>query len=111
MLELVVQGREGGFDIAQTFPVSQLRKGHRPELFGPRQGAYPAVTIVTVDHAGEGRPWQEVQKLSKQGIADVHGDLPGKSRKVAAKPRSNRHHVFLPWKPRESWQIELSPLS
>jgi hypothetical protein len=44
---------KGGLDVAQAFPVSQLRKGHHPIMFGTRKSSHPAVAVVTVDDTGE----------------------------------------------------------
>ena len=111
VVELGGLGRQTGFDVAQALPVSQLGKGHNPELLRATQRAHSFVALVASHVPGEGRPRQKVHQLGEQHLACVHGELRGKAGETARiGPRhSNRHHPIPPGNPRQSWLAAFLP--
>ena len=90
--------RETGFDIAQAFPVGQLRKCQRAKVLGTREGANMIVAAVAFDYSRKGRPWKKIHQLSEQGFASVHGVVSGNAfpeGRLKSHPRSSRHHSNL----------------
>ena len=95
VVELLGLRRQTDLDIAQAFPILQLRKGHRTKLFGTVEGTCAPISPVTLDDALKCRPWQEIHQLSEQGLANVHGRCSGRKAREQSEIgilRSSRHH-------------------
>ena len=74
------------FDVAQGFPVSQLREGHGKELVQTRE-VFDLVFAAMIGHAAAKRAqWQIEHKLREHELALVHG---GFGRKSAKNPKSD----------------------
>ena len=61
------------FDVAQTFPVRQLRERHAEELAEAREGLDVAVSAVAPDAFSENVKRQMVGQLRENELAFVHG--------------------------------------
>ena len=72
MIELGAEGRQTGFDVAQTFTPRQLREGQHEELFVGGQFADAEVAVVTGDTPVELVFGQEVEELGADGATFVH---------------------------------------
>ena len=74
------------FDVAQGFPVRQLRKGHSEELVQARE-VFDLVFAPVIGHAASKRAqWQIEHELRKYELALVHG---GFGRKPEKNPKSD----------------------
>jgi hypothetical protein len=71
VVELRALHQQTHLDIAQAFPVSQLRKGQGAKLFRARERAHPSIALVSFDAALECRPWQKIHRLGQQSLAGV----------------------------------------
>ena len=72
VIELGAEGRQTGFDVAQTFAPGQLGEGQHEELFVRGQLADAEVTVVTGDTLVELIFGQEVEELGEDGATFVH---------------------------------------
>src|ERR1017187_7708892 len=72
MIELRAEGRQTGFDVAQTFAPRQLGKRQHEELFVGGQLADAEVAVVTGDTLVEFVFGQEVEELGEDGATFVH---------------------------------------
>ena len=72
MIEFRAEGREAGFDVAQTFAPGQLRESQHKKLFVGGEFADPAVAVVTGDTFVELVFGQEVEELGEDGATFVH---------------------------------------
>ena len=66
------EGRQAGFDVAQTFPPSQLGKGQHEELFISGEFADAVVAMVTGDTLVELIFGEAVEELGEDGATFVH---------------------------------------
>ena len=96
VVELRGLSRQARFDIAQTFPIGQLRERHGAILLGTVQRSHPEVAAVPRNDPPERAPRQKIHQLGEQRLAGVHGRLLGKIPSRSARPSSNRHHPFSP---------------
>ena len=80
------------FDVAQAFPIGQLREGHRQKLVQAAEGADVEIASVFRDQTAKSMPRCELHDLCEHEIASGHRCLPGNSGKTAKKgiPISNR---------------------
>ena len=72
MIEFRAEGREAGFDVAQTFAPRQLGERQHEELFVRGQLADAEVAVVTGDTLVELVFGEEVQELGEDGATFVH---------------------------------------
>ena len=72
VIELGAEGRQTGFDVAQTFAPSQLGEGQHEELFVGGQLADTEVAVVTGDTLVEFVFGQVVDELGEDGATFVH---------------------------------------
>jgi hypothetical protein len=72
VIELWAEGRQTGFDVAQTFAPGQLCKRQHEELFVGGQLADAEVAVVTGDTLVELVLGQEVEELGEDGATFVH---------------------------------------
>ena len=72
VIELWAEGRQTGFDVAQTFTPSQLCEGQHKELFVSGQFANAKVAVVTGDTLVELVFGEEVEELGEDGATFVH---------------------------------------
>ena len=72
VIELGAEGRQTGFDVAQTFAPGQLGEGQHEELFVGGQFADAEVAVVTGDTLVELVFGQEVEELGEDGATFVH---------------------------------------
>jgi len=72
VVEFRAEGRQTGFDVAQTFAPSQLGKREHEELFVGGEFADAAVAVVTGDTLVELVFGQEVEELGEDGATFVH---------------------------------------
>jgi hypothetical protein len=72
VIELWAEGREAGFDVAQTFAPDQLGERQHEELFVVGQLADAEVAAVTGDTLVELVFGQEVEELGEDGATFVH---------------------------------------
>ena len=75
VIKLVGLRRQTDLNITQTFAVSQLGKGHHPELFGAGKRFGVAVATLSINKSSEGRPRQKIHQLREQRLACVHERL------------------------------------
>jgi hypothetical protein len=80
VIDLARLSRQSHFDVAHTFPIGELRKGHDTKLFRTRQRADAVIALMTLDDALKAGPGQRPHQLSKGCLAGVHvrssGDNP-----------------------------------
>lgn len=72
VIEFRAEGRQTGFDVAQTFAPGQLREGQHEELFVSGQLANAEVAVVTGDTLVEFVFGEEVEELGEDGATFVH---------------------------------------
>jgi len=72
VIEFRAEGRQTGFDVAQTFAPRQLGERQHEELFVGGQLADAKVTVVTGDTFVEFVFGQEVEELGEDGATFVH---------------------------------------
>jgi hypothetical protein len=72
VVEFGAEGRQAGFDVAQTFAPSQLGKRQHQELFISGEFADAAVAAVTGDTLVELVFGEEVEELGEDGATFVH---------------------------------------
>lgn len=83
VIELRAEGRQAGFDVAQTFAPGQLRERQDEELFIGGQLADAEVAVVTGDTLVAFVLGQEVEELGEDGATFVH--------KVKNRSHAGRH--------------------
>jgi len=86
MVESFASGVETGGDIAQSFPPSQLRKGHADQLLPTPKMSNLALGIVAVDETGECLPVDEIEDLREDVAARVHGQVSSKTSAQSSNP-------------------------
>jgi hypothetical protein len=64
--------QKAGFDVAQTLAISQLRKRHRPKLFGTTQASYARIAVVARHDPAKARPWHKLHDLRKHRLPQIH---------------------------------------
>ena len=72
VVEFRAEGRQAGFDVAQTFAPSQLGKRQHEELFISGELANAAVAVITGDTLVELVFGEEVEELGEDGATFVH---------------------------------------
>ena len=72
VIEFRAEGRQTGFDVAQTFAPGQLRKSQHEELFIGGQFADAEVAVITGDTLVELVFGEEVEELGEDGATFVH---------------------------------------
>ena len=72
VIELRAEGRQTGFDVAQTFAPRQLGERQHKELFVSGQLADAEVAVITGDTLVEFVFGQEVEELGEDGATFVH---------------------------------------
>jgi len=72
VVEFRAEGRQAGFDVAQTFAPSQLGKRQHEELFISGEFADAAVAVVTGDTLVELVFGEEVEELGEDGATFIH---------------------------------------
>src|SRR5664279_271967 len=72
VIEFRAEGRQTGFDVAQTFAPGQLGKRQHKELFISGESADTAVAVVTGDTLVELVFGEEVEELGEDGATFVH---------------------------------------
>ncbi len=72
VVEFRAEGRQAGFDVAQTFAPSQLSKRQHEELFISGEFADAAVAVVTGDTLVELVFGEEVEELGEDAATFVH---------------------------------------
>ena len=72
VVEFGAEGRQAGFDVAQTFAPSQLSKRQHEEVFVSGEFADAAVAVVTGDTLVELVFGEEVEELGENGTTFVH---------------------------------------
>jgi len=72
VVEFRAEGRQAGFDVAQTFAPDQLGKRQHEELFISGEFADAAVAVVTGDTLVELVFGEEVEELGEDGATFVH---------------------------------------
>jgi len=75
VVELVGQGAQAGFDVAQALAKGELREGHRKELVPAGEGAHPLVAVVPLHTAGEGLVRNKAHELREDSASLVHHPL------------------------------------
>jgi len=98
VIEFGTEGRQTGFDVAQTFAPGQLGESEHEELFVGGQFADAEVTVVTGDTLVEVVLGQEVEKLGEDGATFVHKVenrwlAVNHPRKVVAKLKSKKNRT------------------
>ncbi len=74
VIEFGTEGRQTGFNVAQTFAPRQLGEGQHQELFVGGQLADAEVAVVAGDTLVEFVFGQEVEELGEDGATFVHKD-------------------------------------
>ena len=72
MIELGLLGAETGFDIAQTFAISELSKDQAKELIPTREIFDVAIGLVSIDASLKLVGRDELHKLRENGSAKIH---------------------------------------
>jgi hypothetical protein len=72
MVQLATKGSQAGFDIAETFAVRQLRKGHRQVLIPAREASRSRIAAVTRYASTELAIRQKAQQLGEDSPTLVH---------------------------------------
>ena len=72
VVEFRAEGRQAGFDVAQTFAPRQLGEGQHEKLFVGGEFANAAVAVVTGDTLVELVFGEEVEELGEDGATFVH---------------------------------------
>ena len=72
VIEFRAEGRQTGFDVAQTFAPRRLREGQHEKLFVSGQFADAEVAVVTGETLVELVFGQEVEQLGEDGATFVH---------------------------------------
>jgi len=91
VVKLAAQGSQTGLDIAKSFPVGQLREGHRKILIPAREASRSRIAAVTRDATPELAIRQKTQQLGENGTALIHGPLSlHLGRRFSVRRHSNR---------------------
>jgi hypothetical protein len=96
------QRAQTDFDIAQTFAVSQLRKGHAQKLVPAGKIRDLAIAVIALDAAAKLARGNKIHQLRENGSSRIHGRNPPRIREKhawQANASSNRFHPFSPLKP------------
>src|ERR1035437_7509405 len=72
VIEFRAEGRQTGFDVAQTFAPGQLGESEHEELFVGGQLADAEVPVITRDTLVELVFWEEVEELGEDSATFVH---------------------------------------
>jgi hypothetical protein len=76
------------FYIAQTFPVSQLREGHRQILVPARETSQVRVTAIAGYTFLELLAWGMLNQLREDGTASVHSTIVSDLELALSKPKA-----------------------
>ena len=82
-------------NVAQAFPVRELREGHTKKLVPTSEGFYLVIATVTFDAFAELALWEKIRELRKDRATTVHMPFPsGLARKDGVLGRSNSTSIF-----------------
>jgi uncharacterized protein YjiS (DUF1127 family) len=84
MIELGRLRPKTGLDIAQAFPIGQLRKSHAQKLVEAAERAGIEIASILRDQSTKRMPRSNLHHLSEHELSDMHGNLP----ELAGKPAS-----------------------
>ena len=73
VIELRLLRPQAGFDIAQTFAVSELSKGQAEELIAARKSLDVVISSIAIDTGLKFVPWEKVHELRKDSSSRIHG--------------------------------------
>jgi hypothetical protein len=76
VIELGLRYAQARFDVPETFPVSQLCKGHTEELIPTRKGLDLVIAVVSLYAPVKLVRWHKVHQLSKNSSPDIHKPSP-----------------------------------
>src|SRR3972149_6390610 len=62
-------------DVAQAFPVRQLRERHRQKLIPAREALEIVIASITGDAFGKLLVWKMLHQLRKDGASEIHASL------------------------------------
>src|SRR6266436_5261300 len=75
MVQLALHRTQTSLDIAQTFPIRQLRESHCQILIPAGKSAQPDVALIALDATAKLPVGKESDQLRKDGAALIHGPL------------------------------------
>ncbi len=81
VIELGGMRAQAGLDVAQAFPVGQLREGHAQELIEVREAECRVATGILLHAASKSVQRQMIHQLGEHQLSSMHGDSSGKIRK------------------------------
>src|SRR5713226_1412566 len=75
VVQLALHRTQTGLDVAQTFPIGQLREGHGQILIPAGKSAQPDVALIALDATAKLPVGKEADQLRKNGAALIHEPL------------------------------------
>ncbi len=72
MIELGLLGAQTDFDVAQAFPIGELREGHAQLLIEAREALEFVLSVIACDAPTEGVHGQVIDYLRENGLAGGH---------------------------------------
>ncbi len=75
VVQLALHRTQTGLDVAQTFPIGQLREGHGQILIPAGKSAQPEVALIALDATAKLPVGKEADQLRKDGAALIHEPL------------------------------------
>jgi hypothetical protein len=72
VIQLGLLGAQTGFDIAETFAISQLREGQTQELIPAGEILHLAIAVVTIDAKLKLVGREQIHQLRENGSAKIH---------------------------------------
>ena len=75
VVQLALHRTQTGLDVAQTFPIGQLREGHGQILIPAGKSAQPDVALIALDATAKLPVGKEADQLRKDGAALIHEPL------------------------------------
>src|SRR5205085_6649872 len=92
VIQLALQRTQTSFDVAQTFAIGQLGKGHGQVLVPAGEASQPEVALITLDATTKLPVGKKADQLREDGAALIHEPL---SALLAFKSRQARNHFNL----------------
>jgi hypothetical protein len=72
VIELGLLRPQAGFDIAQTFAISELGKGQAEELIAARKIFDVAISVIAIDTDLKFVTWKKIHELRKNSSTGIH---------------------------------------
>jgi hypothetical protein len=75
VVQLALHRAQTGLDVAQTFPIGQLREGHGQILIPAGKSAQPDIALIALDATTKLPVGKKTDQLQKNGAALIHEPL------------------------------------